>query len=318
MALTWTFSDDQVGYKNVYASLDSVPVQDIGTLVKYDGSIMGRSTYGGALTAGTFAIGVASGVGRIYMAISDSESGWGETYTPSSAEIAALISYGYKMNNGTFGTPYNGTGTKTWTRWDATDNTGAVTTVPTTLASGYLGYELSYQLAETVQEACEVEGSLSLVEGGNQLELSQGIVVRETANPVLYSGIYYINDNSAAGGLDAGNLNFRESEIIEIYKNGLPDTDKWTIFANSSAYGIHIASIPEADFDSSATYAVTYKMLDTYANTANATDATIEYSTSDHSVLGQVVQKQSDIETTTTVNKNAIVDLYIRIKALGG
>ncbi|HBM82018.1 MAG TPA: hypothetical protein DD426_14495, partial [Clostridiaceae bacterium] len=89
-----------------------------------------------------------SAIGRIIVRIPNSDSGWGADYVPTTDEMKAYF-YGWKMNNGTFDTLYNGTGTKTWTTMSATSNTGSVTTCPTTMATdGYTPYRLYYQLAQ--------------------------------------------------------------------------------------------------------------------------------------------------------------------------
>jgi hypothetical protein len=86
---------------------------------------------------------------EVYISISQADSGWGDTYTPLAEEQKAMMK-GYKMNNGTFGQAYNGTGTKTWTTFDATSNTGSVTVCPTGIAANWVGYKLHYQLKSPV------------------------------------------------------------------------------------------------------------------------------------------------------------------------
>ncbi|WP_308637725.1 hypothetical protein [Paenibacillus silvisoli] len=248
------------------------------------------------------------------MTASDADTGFGETYTPTSAEFSAYLN-GWKMNNGTFGTPYNGTGTKTWTRWDATNNTGAVTATPTTLAAGFTPYTLSYQLATPIEEVIVgAEGGISLNAGGNMLELGEGVIVREKAVPLASTANYWINSTSTAGT----NLKNRAAIILAIYKNGVKD-NKWTVGSSSSfAYGNQRASIPIADYDPTAEYTVTYIALDKYAYTANAVDASGEYNSNPKTALDQVIKRLADIETTSSINVRLIADLYRRMKVLGG
>lgn len=207
-----------------------------------------------------------------------SDSGWGDDFTPSNAEVKAYF-YGWKMNNGTFGQLYNGSGTKTWVPWNSTDNTGAVTTVPTmpsiAITSGaYDYYRLSYQLAATVTEAVKgFEGAIGLHDGGNAVELLEGVIVRERVQPALVSGEYQINtrpENKIANKVDV---------ILNVYK-GRTEDRLWRTKTRSSSdtaisiYGNQYAGIATDNFDPTADYFVTYIALDRHKMTTNAVEAT--------------------------------------------
>ncbi|MFD2334769.1 hypothetical protein ACFSR7_36485, partial [Cohnella sp. GCM10020058] len=198
-SLTWTFFADYTGFKSVYAgSIQATNNNHNAVGIKYDGKILKTENSGSAPSSADVLKMYYSYSSAVHVSISDADSGWGETYTPSAAEIAAYF-YGWKMNNGTFGTAYNGSGTKTWTRWDATSNTGAVTTVPSDYAaSTFTPYRLIYQLAASVDEAVNYEGDLVLHEGGNQIEVGTGVVVREAAKPALASQWYVFNDTTTS------------------------------------------------------------------------------------------------------------------------
>jgi hypothetical protein len=77
-----------------------------------------------------------------------------------------------------------------------------------------------------------------------------------------------------------------------------------------------------SDYDTTAEYTVTYLLFNTdntKANfTDNATEVTVKYDTSLKSVVDNLVEKQSDLMTISSVNVQAIAELYKRVKSLGG
>ncbi|ACT00231.1 hypothetical protein [Paenibacillus sp. JDR-2] len=252
-----------------------------------------------------------------YFRISNSDTGFADAYTPSVAEWKAFF-YGYKMNNGTFGTPYDGTGTKTWTLWNATSNTGAVTTVPSTLAAGFTPYTLDYVLATSVEEVISGDvGSIALAPGGNQLELLEGVIVREKVTPKLSVGanpnLYHINNaDTNYGDLSTGKLKNRSAKIIAIYKDRNIDPS-WTIKTGGTSYGLDRAECTQANFDPNADYFVTYILLEKYLYTANATDAKVEYQTTLGGTVAQNTQDIADIKTRDGIQDFGLD--YIEAKA---
>lgn len=293
--LGWLFGADYSGYKRIKATLPASGVVGKGNVTKYDGKMLINDSSATFSTSDSFHVG--SSDTNVHILASDADTGWGETYTPSVGEIQAYM-LGYKLNNGTFGTPYNGSGTKTWTLWNATDNTGSVTTVPTTLATGFTPYKLDYQLATSVEETLTGDvGAISLHNGGNQLELLEGVVPREKVVPYndVANSVWRINSlpNSTSW------LKSRPSEIIAIYKNGVIDK-KWTIRYNVTySRGLFDAFISANDYDTTADYYATYVVLDKYLYTANAITATATY----QSTLGATVAKNAqDIADIKTVN----------------
>jgi hypothetical protein len=316
---TWAYADDATGYKRVTVTTSQLGpsyVNNTQTIVKYDGQILANvSTIAGMSGADQSVLNLSES-SSMHITIDDDDSGWGEDYTSVSADEAkAMIEYGWKMNNGTFGTNYNGTGTKTWTPYGASNNDDAVTVCPTTLATGYPGYKLSYQLAQTAEpEAVQVEGALSIPSGGAQIKLAEGVIVREPVTPYHSGDVWVINSVDSSAYLDN-----RSNQIIKIHRS-LDDDDAWTIFkdygGSGTANGGANAIIDESDYDDTKQYYATYIALDKYNMTANATDAEIEYQTSDHSVMVQMVHKQADIETNVSIALNALVELYAEVEAL--
>ena len=207
------------------------------------------------------------------------------------------------MNNGTFGTPYNGTGTKTWVPLGATSNTGAITVCPTAdSTSAYDHYQLHYTLATPTTEIIQSEGSLNMHDGLNQVALSEGIVVRESVTPFKDGSSppwRQINNSS----LPSSMLKNRTMRILAIYKDDVLDPT-WNIATSATqptAYGKEMAWQYDSDFDPAASYSATYEVLDKYLYTTNAVSATGTYDTNDHTVLGHTVEKVSEVETRVSV-----------------
>ncbi|WP_054028138.1 hypothetical protein [Bacillus sp. FJAT-28004] len=189
-----------------------------------------------------------------------------------------------------------------------------VSVLPTAKPLSYTPYTLDYQFAAAVEETVVAEGSIGLQSGGNQVELIEGVVIRELATPGLYSGYYRISDNVSA---PSGNLENKNEKIIDIYKNGIKETSKWQI-DTISPYGNQRAIIKESDYDVTAEYTVTYLPLDKFNRTTNAIDMTVQYKSNPKMVQDQLVQNMADLETQGSINVRAIAELYKRVKALGG
>jgi hypothetical protein len=184
-------------------------------------------------------------------------------------------------------------------------STNTLAYVSANKATNYKPYSLTYQLATTVEEIVTVEGSINLHSGGNQIEVSEGVIVREKANPVLSGSFYRIN-NSFGGTGSSSFLKNKPSRVIKVYKNGVEDK-KWSIGVNSvpdvNVNGLSYASIPAADYDPTAEYTVTYVI---YANdkggfTANCTDVSGDYNTTQKTILDNVTKKLADDETNITI-----------------
>lgn len=173
-SLDWTFAQDYTGHKRVYATITNTDDYYEHYVVKYDGSILEQVGGSAAITSSDQSYIYLS---RIYTTIEDTDSGFGESYTPTQAEIQANF-WGWRMCDGTFGTPYNGTGTKTWYPKGDSDLTNAVTTVPSsespTITDGTIDYYyLTYELATPVTEVIAHEGDLS-IQGDAQVTIGSG------------------------------------------------------------------------------------------------------------------------------------------------
>ncbi len=263
-SLDWAYVTTATGLKVVGISVPGAnyawQTKNTSRAMKYDGKILiQQSVAGSYIDMYGLGIGAAAVVTDpdFIIGISQSETGWGDSITPTVAEIKAFMN-GWKMNNGTFETPYNGTGTKTWTKWNATDNTEAVTVVPTTKADGWIAWAtLWYALATPVEEILDTPiNGLSVYEGKTTISVRTGIVEQEFT-PVLYSGNYYVNSTAAA---TLSKLNYKVNKILGIYKNNVLDSG-WSIGGSANAYGKEVATLPQAQYDSTATYKAKCEVL---------------------------------------------------------
>ncbi len=304
-SLGWVITNSYTGFKRVNCSQikDGISTTNPQIVTKYDGKILLNAD--SSLASDRVAVDTST-LG-ILISVSSADSGWGDSYTPTVAEIQAYF-LGYKMNNGTFGTPYNGSGTKTWTAWNAPDNTGALTTVSSTPSSAittgvYSYYQLHYTLATPTTEIVVPEGAIELHDGANQVELGEGVVVRESVIPYLGSdNKYRINNKYLASGATSMFLKNRADSLLSVYKNGVLDPN-WLLTRTSDVNdnGIASALISAALYDPTASYSVTYQILDKYLFTTNSLSQSATYSTNDHTVLQEVVREVDDVETRVSV-----------------
>jgi len=197
---------------------------------------------------------------HLYLSISNEDSGWSDSYTPTADEIKAYF-LGWKMYDGVNGkNPYT-SGTRAWCYRESVDSyTGGTNTLPTTTAPNWTPYRLQYIKSKpTIEHVRNYETGLALSKAWNMVEVGSGIVIRESTKPTHYlaNGNYYINNTAVNGSL----LKNKVSHILRVYRNGsAANTAK--IENDANAYGKqHIRFLP-SDFDTTAVYHVSYTILD--------------------------------------------------------
>jgi hypothetical protein len=302
-SLGWVFFGDQAGYKSVKFPLSGY-VADVGTAVKYDGKILQRiNSAVGATASDQFYMHTD---GNIYVYIADTDSGWTDAMTPTANMIKGYFN-GWK---------YTGDGTThSWV--SIVDGSASPTQteayVSANVASGFTHYSLNYQLANSVTEPVTLEGDLTLIDGLNTVELSEGVVVREPIVPTYDSTnkLYRINYSLTS----ASKLKNRTNKIMVIFR-GLDKDTKWTIRTNNNdANGGSDAIIAEADFDTTKSYYGTYMLLDKHLFTANAESAEITYNTNLKTVVDKNVDKIAKI--TTKQSQQDIFNEDVAVKGEG-
>ncbi|WP_019636114.1 hypothetical protein [Paenibacillus fonticola] len=257
-SLVWYYdpvSAPKPGMKRVYTELSAAGVPLTGFSTKYGGTQMVNSPDFDAVDQFTV------WTSYVYVSIANSDSGWGDDYTPTQDEIKAYFN-GWKMYTGTGeDLPYYDGAAKYW-RYinipvgEAGIIYGSATdTLPTTMIPNYTPYNLLYRLAKETAEPVTSEGCLTLSEGENMLEVGTGIVLRERANPVQNGPHYNVNNVAYPASL----LKNKTERIIAFYKNN--HVDPWGIFT-PLAYGNEGLYTEASNFDQSAAYSVTYTKLD--------------------------------------------------------
>lgn len=246
-----------LGYKRArIRGLPKTPVDLTFTssLVKFDGTILPvASSWHQEVEQHS----VSSNSGNyVLVSIKNTDSGWGDNYTPTPEEVKAYF-LGWKMftQGGSSSGTYNGTGSKSWVRIDKIGNaTGFTsTTVPTYSWEGYTPYQLVYQLATPSVEPIVSEGMLTLHEGDNQVEVGSGIVLREGAKPQESTNYYNIN---ASNFWPEGKLRYVVDRLLQVYKG--TKAEPWSLL-DDTTYG-KFARLPKESYDTAASYFVTYLM----------------------------------------------------------
>lgn len=320
-SLPWLYNEDYGGRKRVFLPANTFPSprESSQIVIKYNGAPLANTN-----SWDWFDQAKIGPSGDLYITIADTDSGWGDNYKPSDAEVKAYF-WGWKMYNaasGNFLSPYDNTGTKAWTyRTGVGQWANGVTTLPTSAAPlptdkyVWRPYQLQYQLDTPITETVQVEGAVSLHEGNNLIEVGTGAIVREKVSPQASGSVYEIN----RGVGHPSTLKNRTNAILGVYKNSIIDP-RWRIQKDiETGYfnGGAGADIPTAQYDPSATYTVTYLVLDKYLFTGAVSDAKLSYGGSFKTVQDELVQQVTDIKGQVTINTNSIIDIIVRLKAGG-
>ncbi|OME23428.1 hypothetical protein [Paenibacillus odorifer] len=265
-ALPWEYNSTASGYKALRISkLGAVFSGNyiVGFATKYNGQTL-VNTSDPIATAGADKFRQRAEDVYFYLSVSSADSGWGDSYTPTTDEIKAYFN-GWRMYNGASGVatnPYNGTAgqTKGWVEiWSAGNPVGVL---PTTIPSGWTPYQLLYRLASPITETVQEDGSLSLIEGDNFIEVGSGYVSRERVTPSTDTGNWYINNDPSlySPGGDS-RLKNKAREILNVFKDSR--VGAWIIEkAATAGYGNSRANQPPAMYDPPASYSASYIKLD--------------------------------------------------------
>ncbi|WP_152397551.1 hypothetical protein [Paenibacillus guangzhouensis] len=266
----WKFNAVKSGFKQVRLEgnqkASGSPVIQYAT--KYDGKAL---KYDGNVTEGD-SFNVTSTNDVIYMGISNADSGWGDSYAPTDAEVKAYMN-GWKMFSvgGPATSEYTGTGTKGWvkipvkTKSNLVLGTEYVTDISvTTLYSDfpYTPYQIQYLLATPIVEPVQHEGKLLLNKGWNQIVCGGGIEVREKANPVYWPlGNHWVFNNIHPS-LIAGRFNYKTNKIYTVYANNKADSSFVMLNNDPNSNGIEDGYIDDSKYKKDGTYHVTYTRLE--------------------------------------------------------
>ncbi|MCQ6569293.1 hypothetical protein ACQVPJ_24340 [Bacillus mycoides] len=273
-------------------------------VVKYDGRILQNNS--GYTSADQTSLQQSSD-GGLKLTVANVDSGFGETYTPSTDEVSAYFN-GWKVKNA----DANGKPTAWVSLVDDQDApTQTLAYVRANRAAGYTPYKLTYQLVTPKMEIVQVEGDL-VVDELTKVTVDSGVVVREKANPVYDSNYssYSINADVFA----ESRLKYKPKLYIGIYKNGIEDK-KWNIVGGGWGTINSRLRISKDEFNPKAEYTVTYLVLDKHLFTTNTTDVKVLYNQSVRSTTDALTVGKSANTTSISILQNLMTDVLARLKA---
>jgi hypothetical protein len=306
----WQYDSDSSGFKQIkITSIQSWKLTNQATnstateiKTKYDGSIL--KPWSPSMVGDECWTENATTPSFIYLNVKDTDTGWAESIAPNADEVKAYM-------NGWKATANNGTRYTTWV--SVVDGTTAPTAqlidfVKANIAVGYEGYRLHYKLAtpEPITDVnTHVHGIIwDLVKGDNYVTVDSGIVLGEVANPALGAGYYKINSSDVSAP-----LKYIPDSIVNIYKNGVLDTQNWTLVTTGQAIGNMRAYIIAANFDTNATYTADYVILKTL-HAQSFSGLTLEYY---QSVLNAIDGLNKIVETKQAKDSSLdnLIDLSV-------
>ncbi|OAH53910.1 hypothetical protein AWH48_11620 [Domibacillus aminovorans] len=306
---------DYEGYKLVSVqsvlSLLPTPATPISNALatKYNGKLLKSQPNFTTVGADEITFDNGSAQKTFRFTLSDTDTGFGETYTPIPDEIRAYFN-GWKVKTA------NATTFKPESWMSIVDGTDAPTQtidyVRVNKAPMYTPYKLSYVLATPAIETINVEGDI-VANGPTQVEVTSGVIVREKATPFLILGAYRIAD--AVAGRESSRLKYDNEKIIGVYKNGQLDS-RWIMQA-ASPQGKQRPTLIESEFDPTAEYTVTYIPFDRRLLTINPLDVDASYAQNVRSAVDDLVAKSGDTATTVSIHATLLYDVLKRLKAGG-
>lgn len=306
--------NNATGYKRIQFLLDAHCVNDSEFLSKYNGVLLTNAQVTGWWTsADQSQVYLENGKTVVRLTIANTDSGWGDAYTPTADEIKAYF-LGWKMgraddpafpawnNDGTkmWYKLYCGVGTKHPTAVGAPIVDGsAVSTEPTVLNDqGYTPYRLQYLKATpTVESIRNYEQGLTLCAGSNVVEVGSGIVIREKSVPSKDHGGNWNLGNPVANSSSEGFIH-KAHKVLSVYQNSSFDPRWELVYTNE--YGALAQLKPPYVLDQTAVYHVTYTMLaPTLSAPINGNVATNLRGT-----VSDLVQRSGDVERRLSVVEN--------------
>ncbi|GAA0382664.1 hypothetical protein [Paenibacillus motobuensis] len=265
-SLGWTYHSAGTAFKRFQLDGFSGAV-DSAYLTKYNGANLARVAWGTNTSASDQQ--AFQGVGRLIISISNTDSGWGDAYTPTPDEIKAYFN-GWKMYE--YGTKASATSVynrtdglnKGWTPITG-DYTFGVNVIPSTFPANYsyTPYQLLYRLAKEDVEPVVSEDCLTLKEGDNVVQVGTGIVLREGIKPSHDPTYNAYNINAAPNSnVPASPLKSKASKLLNIYRDSGDDTNKWIFYVDGNSWGNQRAAAYAYNYSVNSAYSVTYIKLD--------------------------------------------------------
>ncbi|EEL88963.1 TPA: BppU family phage baseplate upper protein [Bacillus nitratireducens] len=285
----WRHNTNFTGYKRLLSDQPANIVALSGNMyaVSPNGTVLKGEAYS---TAAQSNDAVGTGNTTFFLTVSNTVSGWGEAYTPSTDEILAFLNGWAVKTADTNGKP---------TAWksivDGSDApTQTLAFVKANKAVNYTPYKLTYQLLKPTIEVVQVEGDI-VVDGPTQVTVDSGVVVREKV--------------PFDSGTKKGVLSKASAKVIAVYKELEPEPFT-TYIENGQTYPQLMNNV-----DAAKNYYVTYLLMNKHKYTTNAVDVKTTYNQSVRSTIDDMNVRQSDNTTMISIHSALLVDILARLKA---
>jgi len=309
-ALTWFYrpSESGSGYKTFGANLNDIANAITAVFTKYNGMLLKYSSANAGLTSPD--IGYTNNLKELKLTVSNTESGFAESYSPTVDEIRAYFNGWQAKTVDTNNKP---------TAWrslvDGADApTQTLAYVAANKANGFIPYKLSYLLATPVVLEVKAEGGIS-VNGLTQIEVGSGVVIREKVDFYKFPSAYEVGNTTAPA---ANRTKMRIRKIIGLYKNGNTD-NSW--FGQSSddgaSYGANRVKLLPDKFDATAEYSISYVVFDRNQFTTNPLTVTATFANNIRTALDDNVKVTEDNKREISIQALQIYNMLVRMKAGG-
>lgn len=288
---------------------DTIFAQDTIRGIKYDGKVL---PYVVGSNIGTDTLRW-SNEGELSIEISNSDSGWGASYTPTQAEIKAYF-LGWKMYgvDGPDGV-YIGTGPKYFAyrtdesgKWHGSDLGEAV--VPhgqAPINSKWQPYRVVYELATHTNKVVNAYGDLILERGDNRINIYAGRIVNEHVTPHVSDAGWASINNTA---VSKSNLTRKKSlKILNVLVESLSsDIIDWhEIYDNSN--GIYRIGKWFHDDEIELSYTVDYEPLYVWDVTTPIDSVQLQHFNTIQSVVDELtVGSARQQDTINRLSKNVV------------
>ncbi|WP_437831565.1 hypothetical protein ACQRXC_08135 [Niallia taxi] len=312
-SLAWIYRPSESGpnYKTFAGPIAYTANAVAAIFTKYNGVLMKYTSANVTLSAPD--IGYVNNIKELKITVSNTESGFAETYSPLVDEMRAYFN-GWKVKSA----DANNKPTAWVSLVDGTDApTQTLAYVSANKAAGYIPYKVSYTLANPVTLEVKTDGAISL-NGVTEIEVGSGVIIREKINKAyLFTG---------SGNYEVGNITTskdywtknRIGKVIAVYKGGQLDRAWFTQIPDDNASnGANRLKIKVENFDTTAEYYVTYITLDRNQFTANPVVATATFANNIRTALDDNIKVTEDNKKEISVATLQIYEILKRIKAGG-
>lgn len=256
--------------------------------------------------------------GELSFEISNDDSGWGESYSPTSDEIKAYF-LGWKMynSNSAYSTNYNNAGVKSWCYRDpsvTTGNelnigfTGGTSELPTNQApinSRWQPYKIVYELNVPMQEIINPYGGLTLEKGINNLDVRSGRILNESVKYVFVESGAFGIFNSTFYTETYTKLKYMVDKSVNMYKDGKIFKSYYAQTDDPNKFGKERYVIQNIDTTSS--YTIDYEPLNTWEITAPIESIEIKYQLTLGGVVERLVEESAEQQSAiSTLNDSTV------------